>query len=464
MEYVRSTKPRPPLPDGPWLVVGLARSGVAAARALKARGEAVFGVDSGEPADLSELDRAGIGYAKSTAGTEHLDGVATVVKSPGVPSGSEVILEAIRRGLTVIGELELGWRLVGSRTIAITGTNGKTTTTELVSHIFRSAALPVASAGNVGHPLSDLAFDPGRSLPEDLTVVCECSSFQLEDTVEFSPEVAVHLNLSPDHLDRHGDLDSYQRAKLNIFRNQVEGDVAILNASDPALATLDPEGDATVVRFDPVERSAGEGTGAAIDLHERVIRVDGSPLVAIDELQIRGPHNVANAMAAAAAALSTGLEADLVATGLRSFKPVPHRFEPVAEIEGVDFINDSKATNVDATAAALGSFDSGVHLILGGSAKGEPFEGLVGPVTRSCRGIYLIGETADEIAEALAPADVEIVRYCGDLETAVSEAAGASTPGETVLLSPACASFDQFRSYEHRGDAFREMVRELDAV
>lgn len=463
MEYVRSAKSRPPLPEGPWLVVGLARSGVAAARALKARGEAVFGVDSGKPDGLASLDRAGIGYAVSTSGTEHLDGVATVVKSPGVPSGAEVILEAEDRGLTVIGELELGWRLVEARMIAITGTNGKTTTTELVSHIFRTAARPVAPAGNVGHPLCDLAPVPGSAepLPDGLTVVCECSSFQLEDTSAFSPEVAVHLNLSPDHLDRHGDLAAYQRAKLNIFRNQVEGDVAILNSADPGLSGLEPEGEAGVIRFDPREVRDDDDV-TTVGLADGSIRVDGSPLVGVDEMRIRGRHNVANAMAAAAAAMAMGLDAAVVADGLRTFQPVPHRFEPVAEIEGVDFINDSKATNVEATIAALDSFDRGVHLILGGSAKGEPFDGLIGPVARTCRGIYLIGETADEIAETLGPADVEIIRYCGDLETAVSEAGGAAVPGETVLLSPACASFDQFRDYEHRGDTFREMVRELD--
>ena len=463
MEYVSSTKSRPPLPGGPWLVVGLARSGAAAALALKARGEAVFGVDSGRPAGLDALDRAGVGHATGTAGTERLDGVATVVKSPGVPSDAAVILEARKRGLTVIGELELGWRMVEAPTIAITGTNGKTTTTELVTHIFRQAGRPVAPAGNVGHPLCGLAPAPGETLPDGLTVVCECSSYQLEDTLEFSPEVAVHLNLSPDHLDRHGDLAAYSRAKLNVFRHQVAGDVAVLNAADPALTDLEPEGDAAVVRFEPFGPAGRSGRPVAIDLAEGAIRVDGRPLVAIDRLRIRGPHNVANAMAAAAAALAAGIAPDRVAAGLAGFSPIPHRFEPVAEIEGVDFINDSKATNVDATAAALGSFEGGVHLILGGSAKGESFDGLVEPVARACRGIYLIGETADEIAEALAPAGIQIVRHCEDLEAAVSEAAGAAVPGETVLLSPACASFDQFRDYEDRGDTFREMVRELDA-
>lgn len=463
VEYARSSKSRPPLPSGPWLVVGLARSGIAAALALKARGEKVLGVDSGEPAGLEELDRTGIPYETSTGGTHRLGDVACVVKSPGVPSDAEVILEADRRGLTVIGELELGWRLVGAKLVAITGTNGKTTTTELLTHIFREAGRPVAPAGNVGHPLTGLATDPAASGSlAGLTVVCECSSFQLEDTVEFSPDVAVHLNLRPDHIDRHGDFTAYGQAKLNVFRNQTEGDVAVLNRADPALAQLDPPGEAAVIRFDP--RDPPGDDGATIDLADGVIRVDGAPLIATGELEIRGPHNTANAMAAAAAALAMGVEPERVAAGLRTFEPVPHRFEPVAEIEGVDFINDSKATNVDATVAALGSFDGGVHLILGGTAKGEPFDGLIAPVARSCRGIYLIGETADEIAETLAPAEVEIVRHCDDLETAVSESAGAATPGETVLLSPACASFDQFTSYEERGDRFREMVRELDAV
>lgn len=440
-------------------MVGLARSGREAALALRSRGETVTGVDSGRPDSLGDLAEAGVECETGTTGLAQLDRVRALVKSPGVPSDAPVILEAERRGIEVIGELELGWRLVPRRTIAITGTNGKTTTTELTAHIFRQAGLPVELTGNIGHPLCGLAPRPGRNpLPDNLTVVCECSSFQLEDSTDFAPEVAVLLNLSPDHLDRHGSLGSYREAKLRAFRKQEKGDIAVLNATG-GLAGVEPPGGASVIRFLAGE---GSGAGATLDLHAGAIRVDGSPLVEAGTMKLKGGHNLANAMAAAAAALACGVSRAEVAAGLAGFEPIAHRFEPVATIEGVDFINDSKATNVDATLAALDSFGGGVHLILGGSGKHEPFTPLVEAVGRACRGIYLIGETADEIGEALAPAGIGIVRYCEDLEAAVSEAAGAAVPGETVLLSPACASFDQFDNYEHRGDVFRELVRQLD--
>ncbi|MBN8867234.1 MAG: UDP-N-acetylmuramoyl-L-alanine--D-glutamate ligase [Solirubrobacterales bacterium] len=435
-------------------MVGLARSGVAAARALKANGQVVFGVDSGEPGGTAVLRESGIDFETSTSGVDRLDGVATVVKSPGVPATAEVIRAAEERGIDVIGELELGWRLTPAPVVAVTGTNGKTTTTELTTHLIRSAGRPASAAGNVGHPLCEVAME--HAAGEDVgTVVCECSSFQLEDSELFSPEVAAFLNLRPDHLDRHGDMDRYREAKLRIFANQTDGDVAVLNADEPALAGV--KTDAAEIRF-----TVAGASDAEITLEGERIMVDGEPLIETREMKILGRHNVANAMAGAAAALALGIEPAAVAEGLRSFPPVAHRYEPVAEIEGVLFINDSKATNVDATLAALGSSDRRLHLILGGSSKGESFDALVPAVAGACRGIYLIGETADEIGEALEPAGVEIVRYCEDLEAAVSEAAGAAIPGEAVLLSPACASFDQFADYEERGDAFRGYVEELD--
>jgi UDP-N-acetylmuramoylalanine--D-glutamate ligase len=458
VEYVHSSKVRPALPSGPFLVVGLARSGIAAATALKANGQAVFGVDSGSPDDLTELDSAEVGYEVESDGLTHLTGVAVVVKSPGVPNEAAVISEARDRGLTVIGELELGWRLVEGRFLAVTGTNGKTTTTEMAAHIFRSAGLPVEAVGNVGNPLSALSVSGSA---DDTTIVCECSSFQLEDTIDFSPEVAVYLNLAPDHLDRHGDMGSYADAKLAIFRNQTEGDVAILNAGDPQVSKIDPPGDAAVVRFHAAE---GE-SGIEVSLSDGKIRVDGVDLIEVSELQVLGRHNVANAMAAAAAALSLGLPAEQVAKGLRSFAGVAHRLEPIAEIAGVRYINDSKATNVEATRTALESFEGGVHLILGGSLKGEDFSPLTPEVSLHCRAVYLIGEASQEIREALAPSIATGTRVmdCGDLETAVGRAFAEALLGESVLLSPACASFDQFSNYEDRGERFRELVKALDA-
>ncbi len=454
VEYVRSTKGRPPLPEGPFLVVGLARSGIAAARALKAHGQAVFGVDAGEPAGLDLLRESGVDFETSISGVDRLEGVGTVIKSPGVPQSAEVIVEARRRGIQIMGELELGWRMFEAPFVAITGTNGKTTTTELAAHLFRSAGKPVSAAGNVGHPVCEVAIE-ARSGLDVGTVVCECSSYQLEDSVDFSPEVAAFLNLGPDHLDRHGDMESYLQAKLRIFANQGDGDVAILNADDPEVA-----GSRSLAQT--VSFSTEGAPQATITLEDETVMVDSKPLIEVGEMKIIGRHNVANAMAGAASALAFGLDMEQVAAGLRSFTPVPHRYEPVAEIEGVIFINDSKATNVDATLAAIESSDRPLHLILGGSSKDEPFAPLAAPVGERCRGIYLVGETADEIGQALEAADLEIVRYCEDLEAAVSEAAGAAVPGEAVLLSPACASFDQFRSYEDRGDRFRTLVEELN--
>ena len=456
MVSVHSSKVRPPLPPGPFLVVGLARSGVAAAIALKAHGQAVYGVDSGSPEIIEELDSAGIAYELGNDGLDRLEGIGTLVKSPGVPSGAPVVAAARDRGIQVIGELELGWRLVEARYLAVTGTNGKTTTTEMAAHIFRSAGRPVEAAGNVGSPLTALALSP---VEKGTTVVCECSSFQLEDTVAFSPEVAIHLNLSPDHLDRHGDFESYGQAKLAIFRNQVTGDVAVLNADDPAIGQIDPPGEASLVRF-----SAAGGPDVEITLIEDEIRVDGESLIGTRELRVLGNHNVANAMAAAAGALSLGLSMETVAKGLRSFGGVAHRLEPLAEISGVRYVNDSKATNIEATRTALASFESGVHLILGGSLKGESFDGLLPLVAEHCRAVYLIGEAAPGLEIALAPAVADGVEILpsGDLATAVTDASGRALLGETVLLSPACASFDQFSDYEDRGDSFRRLVGDLD--
>jgi UDP-N-acetylmuramoylalanine--D-glutamate ligase len=459
VEYVHSSRTRPPLPQGPFLVVGLARSGIAAARALKSRGEAVFGVDSGAPTELGDLDLAGIDYLTESDGVDALDGVATLVKSPGVPVEAKVVAEARRRGIRVIGELELGWRLVEAAFVAVTGTNGKTTTTELVAHVLRTAGRPVFAVGNIGSPLSELAERP---VGDDVTVVCECSSFQLEDIEHFAPECAVLLNLAPDHLDRHGSMADYGRIKQRIFMNQLAGDVAVLNEADPFMAGVEPPGEAAVVRFLPAGKA---DVPVDLQMEDGMISVGGQPLLPRSQLKLIGDHNVANAMAAAAAALSFGLTPESVAEGLRSFGGVAHRLEPVAEIDGIRFVNDSKATNVEATVTALASFDSGVRLILGGSRKGEDFGPLRPAVAGSCEAVYLVGEAAASIREALSPLtnDGIIIEDCGDLESAVYSAWGQSRAGETVLLSPSCASFDQFRDFEDRGDRFRRLVGTIDA-
>ncbi len=447
-------KPRPPLPRGPFLVVGLARSGVAAAQMLIARGEEVIGVDSGRPAGVERLAGVGVEVSLNGQGIEYLERVRTVVKSPGVPRDAPVIEAADRRGVAVIGELELAWRAIPNRFVAVTGTNGKTTTAELLGHLHRTAAEPATVAGNVGMPLSSLAGD----IDEGATVVCECSSFQLEDTEAFAPECAVFLNIAPDHLDRHGTMGAYLASKLRIFANQANEDVAVFNGDEPALAGLDLGGCGRRVRF----CVTAEG-GCDVTLAGGTIFAAGEPLIETADLRLMGAHNVANAMAAAGAALAMGLEREAVAAGLRSFAGVPHRLERIAEIGGVLYVNDSKATNARAATTALCSFDGGVHVILGGSLKGESFEPLAEPVAERCRAAYLIGEAAEALGEALAPAaDAGVgVESCKDLEDAVGRAAAAAAPGEVVLLSPACASFDSFRDFEQRGDRFRGIVESM---
>jgi UDP-N-acetylmuramoylalanine--D-glutamate ligase len=454
MPLIPAKEVRPPLSRGPFLVVGLARSGQAAAHLLAARGERVRAVDSGHPEGAERLSRYGVEVVLDTDGLAQLEGTHTVVKSPGVPREVAVIAAALERGIEVTGELELAWRALPNRFLAVTGTNGKTTTVELLGHIFRGAGEPVAVAGNVGVPLAGLVGE----IEPDATVVAEVSSFQLEDTSLFSPEGAIFLNLAPDHLDRHGDLPAYREAKLRVFANQGNDDVAVWNGDDPELAGVDLGGCARRIEF-----CRGASPDCEVAAAEGTIFWDGEPLLATEELGIPGEHNVENAMAAAAAALAFGIDRDAVRAGLRSFAGVPHRLEPVATIAGVRFVNDSKATNVASAAVGIGSFDGGVHAILGGSDKGEPFAPLVAPLAQRAVAAYLLGDTADRMATELAPlaeAGVPLHRVA-DLEGAVRTAAAAAAPGEVVLLSPACASFDAFANFEARGERFREIVAAL---
>ncbi|HUR85819.1 MAG TPA: UDP-N-acetylmuramoyl-L-alanine--D-glutamate ligase [Solirubrobacteraceae bacterium] len=420
---------RPALPAGPWLVVGLARSGVAAARALLARGEQVVAVDSGSP-EVPD----GIDAHLRTDGLAFLAHARAVVKSPGVPREAPVIAAARARGIPVLGELELGWRLLGNEFIAVTGTNGKTTTVELLGHIHREAGLPVAVAGNVGDAISGLV---GSSLDPEAVVVCETSSFQLEDALDFAPEGAVLLNVQPDHLDRHGTMEDYLAAKLRVFRLQGNDDVAV------APFDLDVEDLGGCARRVPF------GPGGELDDREGFLWWDDEPLVAHDEIRLRGAHNRANAAAASAIALARGIDREAVRAALRTFAGVEHRLEEVAVVDGVTYVDDSKATNVASTLVALASFgDAPVHVILGGRGKGESFAPLRGRAAAA----YLIGETAAQLHSEVGG------ELCGDLETAVARARAAAVSGDVVLLSPACASFDQFKDYDARGRAFKALV------
>jgi UDP-N-acetylmuramoylalanine--D-glutamate ligase len=409
---------RPPLPDGPYLIVGLARSGAAAARTLLSHGE-VVGVDRGHPEPPP-----GVEAHLGSDGVELLERVACVVKSPGVPNEAPVIATARERGVPVLGELELAWRLLPNRFLAVTGTNGKTTTSELLGAIHREAGMAVAVAGNVGTPLSSLV----EAVDERAVIVCEVSSFQAEDSEAFAPETALLLNLAEDHLDRHGTFDAYRDAKLRLFANQTWEHVAV---APPGL----------------------ELPGSA----RRVVFGDPADLpLPVEEVRLRGRHNLENAMGASAAALSSGVPADAVARALRTFTGVPHRLEEVGTVGGVLYVNDSKATNVASAVRGIEAFQGGVHAILGGSLKGGGFEGLRGAVAERCRACYLIGEAAERLENDLAGAAP--LRRCGDLERAVAAASAAASPGDVVLLSPACASYDQFRDYEARGERFRALV------
>jgi UDP-N-acetylmuramoylalanine--D-glutamate ligase len=409
------------------LVLGLARSGEAAALALARRGLAVLGADRNEELDAGRLREAGVEVVLGAEDPALLDGVDLLVKSPGVPNEAPIVRAARDRGLTVWSEVEVGWRLLPNPVLGVTGTNGKTTTSELLGAVFRAGGRPVAVAGNVGRPLTGL----DGALPEDAWVVCELSSFQLEDIESFRPRIAVLLNLATDHLDRHGDLAAYRAAKLRIFENQEPDDISVL-----------PRG------FPPVGGSARRVEFRADD-------------VLPAEPAIPGAHNRENAAAATAAARAAGIEHEAIAEALRTFTGVAHRLELVREVGGVRWVNDSKATNPDAAERALGAYPPGLRVILGGSRKGIPFAGLA----RSARAAgvscaYLIGESADEIAEALAREGVQF-RHAGDLEHAVANAREDAERGDVVLLSPACASYDQFTDFEERGRRFRELVEAL---
>ncbi|MBV9604691.1 MAG: UDP-N-acetylmuramoyl-L-alanine--D-glutamate ligase [Solirubrobacterales bacterium] len=450
-------KPRPPLPPGPYLVVGLARSGVAAALALRARGAEVIGVDAGRPdrpglaLAAGRLRKAGVEVRLDASGVDLAARARTLIKSPGVPQDAPVVQAARSRGATVLGELELGWRLIPENEfVAVTGTNGKTTTTEWIGHVHREAGLPVAVAGNVGTAASSLVLDGG--LPAEATVVCEASSFQLEDTLAFSPEAAVLLNLSPDHLDRHGTFANYVAAKLRIFVNQGNYDVAVAPAELPGVEGGIPAlpGCARRVTFGP-------GPGPEVSERAGHLWWEETPVIGVQDLALPGAHNVENAMATAAVCLARGIDAEAVAAGLRTFAGVRHRLERVAVRDGVSWVNDSKATNVASTIVGLRAFPGGVHLIAGGVGKQQDFSPLAGEVAARCRAVYLIGEAAEELAAALEPAGVPL-RMAGDLEHAVALARAAAGTGEVVLLSPACSSFDQYSDFEARGDHFRALV------
>jgi UDP-N-acetylmuramoylalanine--D-glutamate ligase len=408
------------------LVVGLARSGKAAAEALVERGAEVVGYDRDEAIEVGRLLELGVEVRLGREEEMLLQGIDLVVKSPGVPGETALVTGARALRIPVWSEIELGARLLSNPILGVTGTNGKTTTTELLGAIFRAADRPVEVAGNVGRPLTSLA----GHVDETTWIVCELSSFQLEDVELLRPPIAVLLNLEPDHLDRHGTFEWYVDTKLRIFETQTEDDIAVL-----------PRG------FGPIPGAARRVEFSADD-----------PLPA--EPALPGVHNRENAAAATAAARTVGIPDGAIAAALRSFPGVPHRIELVRELRDVRYVNDSKATNVAAALRAIAALrDSPLHLILGGLGKNESYLPLAAALHRADHA-YLIGDAAPEIASALDETGVPHTP-CVELAVALGKAAQAALPGHVVLLSPACASFDQFHDFEARGDEFRRLVEEL---
>jgi len=440
------------------LVVGLARTGVATSLFCAARGARVTATDARGESEFGEalapLRRAGVnleldGHSSGTLAQKDL-----VIPSPGVPADAPILRAARQKGITVWSEIELAFRFLKGKLIGITGSNGKTTTTSLIEHILRGSGLSTLLAGNIGTPLISCV----EAATERTWTVAELSSFQLELIASFRPHISVFLNLTPDHLDRHGTMDAYAAAKARIFENQQAGDFAVLNADDPATRRHAPKPPEVFwfSRKENVQQGACLA-GDAIVFHRAARR---EHILRREEIPLAGAHNLENVLAAAAAARLAGVAPADIAKGIRSFKGVEHRLEFVAELNGVRFFNDSKATNVDATLKALDAFPGRILVILGGKDKGSDYTALRQSLRERAVLALLIGAAADKIEQQIR-GSVAIER-AGTLDRAVETAAHAAQPGDIVLLAPACASFDQFQNYEHRGRVFKQLVRQLE--
>jgi UDP-N-acetylmuramoylalanine--D-glutamate ligase len=442
------------------LVVGLGKSGLAAALFLRRRGAqvTVSDVRSAEALakDIPALLEEGIMVEAGGHGLLTFRRQDLIVVSPGVPLETPELAQVKSFGLPVIGELELAARFLKGQIVAITGSNGKTTTTVLLGEILKAAGLPTLVGGNIGVPVIALIEES----TEASWSVLEVSSFQLESTDQFHPRIAVILNITPDHLDRHGTFENYALAKERIFAAQNEHDYLVLNADNARAAEAARRSAAKVYWFsveNPVPQGAWLDTGDVVyrgaekAVIETVMPLSGIPL--------KGAHNVENVLAAVVAARLAGAPVEAIRSSVGNFHAVEHRLEFVAAVNGVEFYNDSKATNVDATAKAIAAFSKGVHLILGGKDKNSDYTELAQLLRERVCAVYTIGSAAAKIESHLR--GVLPIYSCGTLEKAISAAAAAAKPGEVVLLAPACSSFDQFESYEHRGRVFKELVSEL---
>ncbi|HEY0703268.1 MAG TPA: UDP-N-acetylmuramoyl-L-alanine--D-glutamate ligase [Candidatus Acidoferrales bacterium] len=439
------------------LVVGLARTGRVSALFSAAYGAIVTATDQRPEAQLAataqELRSAGVklelgGFNPQTFLYQDL-----IVVSPGVPAKISELEAARAKGIAVWSEIELAWRFLRGKLVAITGSNGKTTTTSLVAHILKTSNIPTLVGGNIGTPLLALV----ETSIDTTVTVAEVSSFQLETIEGFRPEIGVLLNLTPDHLDRHSTFDEYAGAKMRMFENQLERDVALLNADDPEVTRRMPA-KPKIFWFSRQKRVA---KGAFLRDDQIIFRNEGSEveLARLADSRLRGQHNVENVLAACGAAYLAGAFPDAIAAGVKSFNGVEHRLEFVAEVSGVQYYNDSKATNVDAALKAVEAFPGPLLVILGGRDKGSPYTPLAEALRERARLALLIGESAEKIAADLGHA----VQFenAGTLQQALHIAARHAQPGDTVLLAPACSSFDQFENYEHRGRTFKEIVASL---
>ncbi|HZS25619.1 MAG TPA: UDP-N-acetylmuramoyl-L-alanine--D-glutamate ligase [Candidatus Angelobacter sp.] len=442
------------------LVVGLGRSGAASAIFLQEHGAKVIVSDSKSEAQLQSdvpalLDR-GISIETGRHGERTFRDQDLIVVSPGVPSDQPQLQHARTMGIPVIGEVELAFRFLQGKVLAITGSNGKTTTTSLVGEILAKSGKKTLVGGNIGTPVISLA---GKSTPDSL-VVLEISSFQLESIEQFRPWIAAILNITPDHLDRHHTFEAYVNAKARIFENQQAGDFAVLNADDPTCVGLKDRVKAQLLWFSRKQRVE---SGAFLSGDQIIFRQNGKEQAVLgrSDIQLKGEHNLENVLAAVCMAMVAGCTPQQVRQAVSEFHAVEHRLELVATINGVTFYNDSKATNVDATVKALESFPGNIHIILGGKDKGSDYTVLNPLLRERVKRVYLIGAASDKIASQVQ--NTAVVRS-GILERAVRQAFDAAVPGDVVLLAPACASFDQFENYEHRGRVFKEFVRSLTPV
>jgi len=451
------------LKDKRILVVGLGKSGGASAQFLQARGAKVTVSDSKRPEQLANeipglLDR-GIAVETGGHGERTFRGQDLIVVSPGVPADSAPLVQARVQGVPIIGEIELAAQFLQGRIVAITGSNGKTTTTTLTGEILAASGFPVAVGGNIGTPAISLV---DQTTPQSF-VVLEVSSFQLETIQTFRPFISAILNITPDHLDRHGTLEAYVDAKACIFENQNATDFCVLNADDSAANALTSRANCPVLHF---SRRTEVPAGAFVRNGKILFRDNQSEreifpieILPVAEITLQGAHNLENVLAAVCMASLAGCPAEKIRDAVRAFKAVEHRLEFVAEIAGVRYFNDSKATNVDATIKALESFPANIHLILGGKDKGGDYSVLNTLLHERVKRVYTIGAAAGKISSQIQQA-AEIAP-AQTLERAIHLATAAAKPGDVILLAPACASFDQFQSYEHRGRVFKELVRAL---